>query len=388
MNILFVTFHYMDAIGGGTFASRAYINAFAKLFPNQVTLLYPGNIEHSIIGIDPSVNSISIDYNISPLKKLWNMAVGKVHRYYSIFPYILKRNKFDIIIFDHSRVSSGIIEMAKKTGAKIITIHHNYEVEYSRDNYGFISKYILMHWAKKFERNSILNSDLNLTLTPEDKELLSSHYDKNDTSKIDVIGTFESKPLQQRSLLGDNGIIGLRFIITGNLKAVQTENSLIPWLENYYPVLKEIFPNSTLTIAGKDPSEKILERCKKLGVRLVPSPKEMLPILQDADVYICPTDLGGGLKLRIMDGLREGMPVISHKVSTRGYHDFVDSGFLFSYTDKNSFRKACEALKNSNISSLQIKTLYRQVFSFESGVTRLKTILQDILDLEFNPVQS
>lgn len=40
MRILYITHHYLSDNGGGTFASRAYINAFAEI-ADEMTLLYP-----------------------------------------------------------------------------------------------------------------------------------------------------------------------------------------------------------------------------------------------------------------------------------------------------------------------------------------------------------
>ena len=40
MKVLFVTYHYLHGHGGGIFASRGFINAFAAL-SDEMTLLYP-----------------------------------------------------------------------------------------------------------------------------------------------------------------------------------------------------------------------------------------------------------------------------------------------------------------------------------------------------------
>ena len=65
-----------------------------------------------------------------------------------------------------------------------------------------------------------------------------------------------------------------------------------------------------MIIAGRNPAAILIEKCKCLpNVTLIPNPENMQDILMQGDVYICPTRLGGGLILRIMDGLRLGSRV-------------------------------------------------------------------------------
>ena len=90
---------------------------------------------------------------------------------------------------------------------------------------------------------------------------------------------------------------------------------------------------------------------------------------------LCPTALGSGLKLRIMDGLKTGMPVLTHYVSLRGYEPFLDR-FVFSYADAESFRTALRKMKSISWNREEIIRAYKDVFSFEAGVERLRKIVQ------------
>ena len=108
------------------------------------------------------------------------------------------------------------------------------------------------------------------------------------------------------------------------------------------------------------------------------TPNDMLPILQEANYYICPTSLGGGLKLRIMDGLKNGLQVITHKVSARGYSIFEDTGALHSYDNEETFSKCIEEAIASNISKEHIIEIYKENFSFETGVKNVSKLLKEI----------
>lgn len=382
--ILFVTLHYLDGIGGGTFATRAYINAFTELFNGNLTLLYPASLNHGIEGINSRVKSIPIYDNAPRWIKGIKLLVGNVHRFSRIIKEILETEKFDIVVFDNSRVSYKMIDLVHKYGAKVITIHHNCELEYNRDNSSSLLKPILLYWTKKYESEAVKKSDLSFVLTPEDKTLLIEKYSLDDFvyEKIQILGVFEYELCNLPEIKGDSAPHSINnFIITGNLGAIQSNNSLIKWINEYYHSLKLNFPNANLTIAGKNPSEDLKQLCKKLNIELFSSPISMTPFLEKADCYICPIALGGGLKLRLMDGLKHGLPVITHSVSARGYHDFIELGNVIPYNSMESFEKACKHLQNITYNKKNIQRLYSNIFSFQSGCERLLRYIIDSPEL-------
>ena len=101
----------------------------------------------------------------------------------------------------------------------------------------------------------------------------------------------------------------------------------------------------------------------------------MEPILEAADCYICPTSLGSGIKLRVLDGLQWGLPVVAHDVSARGYERMEETGCLLRYSDGPSFRAALTLLREKSIDKEKVLTAYRNIFSLEAGCKRLKSIL-------------
>lgn len=368
MKILFITHHYLDGFGGGTFASKAFVNAFAELY-NDVTLLFPIKDQDRSTDLNSCIRKIPVTYNIPKWKKIFHLLSGKTHRYYKVFQEIITTETFDYIVFDNSCVSFGLIELVHKLKAKVITIHHNYEYEYKRDSSNKFLKPIILYWVKRYEKESLLKSDLNLTLTQQDKILFQENYHLSGDN-IKVLGCFEYK---HKDYQYTNHSKAYSFVITGNLSAKQTIDSLIPWLKEYYPILQNTVPVHKLTIAGKNPGSGIKRLCKELKINLIDTPPNMDEILNDARYYICPTDLGGGIKLRIMDGLSHGLPVLTHKVSARGY-DALKNKFVFEYHDKLSFHEALLKMIAKEYSNRDIINEYKAIFSFNAGCKRLQEI--------------
>lgn len=372
MKVLIVTQHFLNGNGGGVFASRAYINAIASIV-DKVTLLYPDKVGHPIEKIGFQVNAIPVKYDKPIIFKFADLILGKINRYAEAFQKILNTEKFDVVFFDNSKASFHLIDIAHNNGCKVVTIHHNYEYEYNRDNYRGIVKHLNLFWTRKYEKDAITKSDLNLTLTNQDKSLLTQKYGGD--KPIEVLGCFEYEVNPEYKYSAKHTRLSKKFVITGSLSSIQTENSLLKWLDQYYPLLTKQYPDAQLVIAGKSPSSRIANKCVELGVQIIPSPKDIDSIVKEADYYICPTFLGGGLKLRVMDGLRAGLPVLSHDVSARGY-DVFRGKCLFPYTDKESFISSLIKICTCGFSSKEIIDIYKNSFSFEAGVKRLQCILE------------
>lgn len=92
---------------------------------------------------------------------------------------------------------------------------------------------------------------------------------------------------------------------------------------------------------------------------------------------------GSGVKLRVMDGLRLGLPVLCHENSANGYETIMKAGYMFTYHDVLSFESSYSKLIHTKFEKKNIYESYRQTFSFEAGVKRLRDILKkhNLIDL-------
>jgi len=370
MKVLFIAYQYLFGNGGGEFAARAYINAFAEI-ADEMTLLYPMCNGGEATGINKSIRCIPVWDERPKIRRIIDFLIGRQNRFRNI-EKLVGDDDYDVVVYSGGLLVEGTIDFFKRRGIKTITIHHNYDYEYFRDNTKFPMRIPQLFWISRIEGEAVRKSDLNITLTPSDKELLKNHYAKGN-EQFEVLGAFEYVR-KEHPIYTD--VEEPKFLITGSLGAMQTENSLLPWMDEYYPILKEVFPAATLTLAGKNPSEKLKEKASRLGIEVIPNPESMQPVLAKAKYYICATALGGGLKLRVMDGLSAGLPVICHEVSARGYEAFAQKGLLLVYNDRDSFQKQLEILKTKSFDKKLTVDLYEQLFSFEEGKQRLVGLLK------------
>lgn len=102
----------------------------------------------------------------------------------------------------------------------------------------------------------------------------------------------------------------------------------------------------------------------------------MEEVIVKADYYISPINMGSGRKLRIMDGLKQGLPVLCHEVSSYGYEELAENNCLFAYHDEDSFMIALRKMLSTDINPNTVYQTFQKVFSLETGTQCLQDILQ------------
>lgn len=375
MKILFISRHYLDDNNGGANATKGFIHTFASAF-GALDLIYPEHDNTDCSSYVPSSCNLFPCYDKrSKLMKVVDMYRGRVHRFTDFVKQHLQTHLYDVIIIDHSILAATLIETIKKTNARIITIHHNVEKYYLADNEpSIIYRYPYDHFCKKAEIDALLNSNINLTLTEKDAETFKSWYPSKNLH-LHNIGICEYRQLTEPQYNNDITETNT-FIITGSLCFKQSLLPIMDFLSNYYPLLKEECPTAKLIIAGRNPSEELKQKCAEdSSIELIANPEDMNEVVQRANYYICPINAGSGIKLRILDGLKQGLPVMAHEVASRGY-DYVESaGCLFTYHDKDSFKSALSSLLKSESSKTEVFNAFKHSFSLEACISRLKDIL-------------
>ena len=375
--VLFITRHYLSDNNGGANATKGFVHAFAKLY-DDLWVIYPEHDgEESCSYVPASCRLLPCYDHRSKIQKGLDVYRGRLHRLTDFVRNHLRKNgKYDIIVLDHSVTAASILKDVIATGSKVVTIHHNVERDYLKDNMPPLAyRFPMLYYSKKAERNALLNSDLNLTLTKKDSETFKSWFPDKNLHLCDV-GICEYRGLPERTF--DDKERKSNFIISGSLCFQQSLEPIIDFVRIYYPVLKDVCPEATLTIAGRNPSGLLYEACKPYGdIHIVPNPEDMSEVVWKSDVYICPISAGSGIKLRLMDGLKEGKPVICHHVSTYGYEALVKAGVICEYADTESFKNALCAMLNRHRNPVEDYQLFCDCFSVDKLALRIdKAICQ------------
>ena len=371
MKILFITLHNPFDLGGGSFASHAYLRAFSEVSGGNIDIC----IASHCVPNDSCIKYLNL-FRVgkrSRLNRLMSVFTGELHRYTSFVKNLLRTcSDYDFCVFDTSYVGGTLVKYVKSKGVKTITIHHNYQPEYFVDNTpSLLKRALFFHHVVSNEKRSYLYSDYNLFLTKADLQKFKQEYGES-KSINPILGVFEFANYKKASVPEIKNEF-LTFAITGSLNTVQGIDGINYFFNELYHCLPI---NSKVLISGRNPSHEVIQLCSKhSNVELIPNPDDMSAVISLADVYICPTRIGGGLKLRVMDGLRLGLSVITHVCSARGYDMFLGSPFFHVFSTQQAFKDAIEEVASLKFSKQKIIDLYAENFSYHAGLRRIKDVL-------------
>lgn len=383
MKVLIVTNHPVEKKEGGCIASRAFINGLSTIFPD-CTLIYPssGNtIDHLI---NKNINKIPCEDRRPKWIKGLGIYFGVLHRFRSTVYEWINLNKPAIVVFDTVIVSHRLIGHVKHLGIKTVTIHHNVEIDYYTDNkMPLLIRFPHRFYLRKAEKKAILKSDLSLTLTENDRIRLNKLYSPDKEANIRCLGIFEPMYFNKNEIsfiTKPKEPDHINIVITGSLAYPQNNLSILEFFKSYYPAILDFKQKLIFTVGGSNPSEELRDLSdNNPDIRLIPDPGDILHIVSRADIYLCPINRGSGIKLRIMDSLRLGIPTLVHEVSASGYETFIRSGFMLQYNSVETFKTALDKIIRSYYDVTAIKGLFKECFSFDSGVRRLENIMKENL---------
>ena len=377
--ILFFATSNIFLPSGGGLANRALLKALEEEYPNRVDVVHP-EVKNEV----PSNFYLVPDY--TGKEKIKGLLKGRVHKYNPWLLNFIDQHRGE---YSHCLINGGVfgdlVEEVQARGIKVCVIHHNYEVEFQMDNRSMPTFGGNFPWfVKRNERNAYRYADLNLFLTNSDRETLKRVYGDICKGNNIVIGIFEDVDRSYDDVIGKE-LSSYNLVICGSLNSVQTLRGMEHFSANCLPALHSFYKDDfSLLITGRNPNEyicKLADNDKQ--IRLVPNPENMSDTIIDCGIFICPTNVGGGIKLRVMDGLKLGMPIITHKVSARGYDAFWDKPWFQIYEDRDSFKRSLEKInsimkENAGLRDEIIES-YKQIFSFSRGKERFLSSLMPFL---------
>lgn len=382
--ILYITRTDPSLKGGGSMGEKSFIMAFHKLYPGKIDLIMADSCDTNHFDLPVTFYLVPSRNNVS---RLLSLLTGSLHRFRSYVKTFLSLhpNHYALCVFGGSIIAGDLVDYVNSLGIKTVTIHHNYEKEYHLHNKtvecfkGFFPYYVIRN-----ERNAYVKSALNLFVTEQDKNTFLQVYGKSQgLSKVRSV----SEPDEESNKINKfakTGNTEPTLIISGTMSTFQTRAGIIDFYKRYLSIVKELSPRAKIILTGRNPDKNILKivNSERENIQIIPNPIDIGEIVSQGNIYLCPTHIGGGLKLRLMDGLKVGLPILVHQVSARGYDIFFDKPWFQVYNNEESFRNGLtilvDGVKQNIWSPFEIQKSYMDSFSFEAGVKRLEECLFDI----------
>ena len=99
------------------------------------------------------------------------------------------------------------------------------------------------------------------------------------------------------------------------------------------PRIRQTLPAARLVIAGRRPKPAVRALARLPAVELVENPETMAPLLSRAHLTIIPLAAGGGTRIKILEAMAWGVPVIATPLAAEGLGLVDNEELLLSDTD-------------------------------------------------------
>jgi polysaccharide biosynthesis protein PslH len=160
-----------------------------------------------------------------------------------------------------------------------------------------------------------------IAVSESDRKLLLS---VNPRLKIDVVpngvDTDLYKPLPCSNLSPN-------LIFVGNMAYRPNIDAMTYFCKDIFPKIREKIPNIEMWIVGINPASEVVHLAGE-SVHVTGKVEDLLPYYDRSTVCVVPLRAGGGTRLKIMEAMALGRPVVSTSIGCEGL-DVVDGEHLF-----------------------------------------------------------
>jgi glycosyltransferase involved in cell wall biosynthesis len=107
-------------------------------------------------------------------------------------------------------------------------------------------------------------------------------------------------------------------LFIGNLSYPANVQGLMAFVNEAWPTLLRAVPESELTVVGFNPSPDVVALTKRHGFALHPNAPNVAPFYEASDVTIAPILFGSGTRVKILEAMAYGRPVVSTSRGAEG----------------------------------------------------------------------
>ena len=230
---------------------------------------------------------------------------------------IIERINIDLFFCDHIYLAQNIPPGIE---SRIPVIPNNedhaftYYYRLARSNDFVRALYAGLQWRKilKYEIEIYKKYGIDLTTSEKEKELLLAHENnlniKVIPNGVDLDYYF---PVERKNFTPN-------VVFVAWYKYFPNEQAVLNFVKNVFPLVKKQKKDFKFYVVGKEPPGSFSQLGYENDVIITGEVEDVRPYIANADAVVIPLSIGGGTRLKVLEAMGMGKPVISTTLGAEG----------------------------------------------------------------------
>src|SRR6266852_5650558 len=258
---------------------------------------------------------------------------------------VLSENDFDFVQVESIHLMAYLPAIrAARSRPLVICDWHNIESElmqrYSERERSFLRRKYARRTARQLgvlEQRASHDFDAHVTVSDRDRQRL---LQLNPAAKAFVIengvdgAQYSDEQIEKAYTAwhSHNASQSPRMLFVGSMDYHANIGGVVDFAREVWPGLHDSRPELVFTIVGRDPATEVLELRSIAGIEVTGSVDDVRPYYREAIAAIVPLKVGGGSRLKILEAMAAGVPVISTTLGAEGLEVQRDENILIADT--------------------------------------------------------
>lgn len=272
-------------------------------------------------------------------RELNRPADGSLIKYYPILTQLLKKQKFGGIILENIATLNAV-KIIRRFDQKVNIIYNAHNVDSNIAKAAFERKEISStQWQGYRDCESHLYKKVNaiFTCSPDDKDIFEKMNEEK--LRVEVVPNGVNIPVKKYDD-GVNEQIPQFLIFCGSLWSIPNAEGLVWFCKKIWPLVLKEFPDLKLIVVGSgELPEKYSAAYATSSTEFVGAVDDVKPWYNKAAVAVVPLLTGSGTRLKVLEAMGLGVPVVSTSIGAEGIacsnsEDIVIADLQYEFAEK------------------------------------------------------
>jgi glycosyltransferase involved in cell wall biosynthesis len=266
----------------------------------------------------------------------------------------LSRETFDVVQIEGIELAS-YLDVIDAAAQEPLVVFDDHNCEYVLQKRTFLTDvrspsrwwgaaYSLVQWRRlrRFEAQACRRADQVLAVSEPDARALEELVPGLDATVVP--NGIDTRKYQPRPASADAASASLVF--TGTMDFRPNVDAVLWFLRETWPLMQTEVPDLRLIVVGQRPHRRLGPLAECPNVTLTGWVEDVRPYIADATVYVAPLRMGGGTRLKLLEAMAMGKPIVATRLGAEGY-PVTDGSELILADTPSDFAEAVVSLLRS-----------------------------------------